>query len=1212
MSPTAASLAKYGDIPVNYYSGAPSISIPLFDISSGKLRFPVNLSYQFNGLKTEEIAGWVGLGWALNAGGSISRTVRGTADEDMNGYMNASSMSVQYMINHPSDPNVEYNLKQAGKGLYDLEPDIFFFNFLSYSGKFYYCQEDQKFYTLPKENLTITYNSLQNIFTILTPDGNKFIFDKREITTTTGQLCGSPPPPGSNITSTTTWYLSAIKNSDETESINLEYTDGVYTFEHFSSETKYFLTAYSGSYYDLPPPEYGYRKCTQSSTISAKRLSYVYFRNGYLKFSLSTADRCDLPGERALNKIELFDNSNNFIKGYTLAYNYFGDVGSPEACNYPNNLSLRLKLASIQEEGTAGTASINPYMFEYEEDGIFPSRLSNSQDYWGYYNTVTANQTLIPPSMYVHASGSVLFLDGADRKPNYNGAKLGSIKKIVYPTKGTTEFMFENNEVKDSWIQPDFQWHQEAMEGDHLGVQTYYEKIFTVNESPSFYNFNNPDGGAFIDYGVAEAGCPITQQANTCAVLSIEGLSPGTIGFVLSSESFSGRYLPNGTYKMTASFSQNPPNFQDFYFYIKWRKPVINNSNQVGGIRIKQIKDFDGIDHSKDIIRTFSYHSDQDGLSSGTVYSYPYDHTTTFSDEYYSETPDCIWLPLYRTYLKRSSLSNYPLVSAGGGGYVGYTQVTESAGQNGENGRSVYYYRAYPDLLNSTFPFTATSREWRRGLLLESRSYQQGDILKTKESNTYDEFSEYDPQISKVALGLKTGFNKNVSNGNQVCGNPFPAWLFQLKEQAAIPLVEEFETLAGKSILVAKSSTSYEASNYVQQTEEYTYNNKNFLPVTAMKTNSQGENIVTKYKYNTDYSIVNNNPAWLYEMQQRKISAFPVEKLVILKKPDNSEFVIGGTITVFRTDMPLIDRVYVFESNSPVPISSFIESYVNGSGTFVKDSRYKEAVVFNKYDQYYNLLSQQKANDIITSYIWGYNQLYPVAQIIGKSYDDAVAESGIDLNIINNSATDDNAMRVELDNLRSLAGTQVTTYTYEMFKGITSETDPRGRTIYYEYDDFNRLVLVRDHEQNILKKICYNYAGQPENCTINCTNTSANWQNTANLRCQQNAGQNTGYQEQEQVDVNPCSPTYNQAQWILAGYNPTACPVTVCSSANCSGDDKKCINGVCETGVRINKSSTYSKGTWTCRYVYRWSDCSESAEFIETGPTACTISPLCY
>jgi hypothetical protein len=47
---------------------------------------------------------------------------------------------------------------------------------------------------------------------------------------------------------------------------------------------------------------------------------------------------------------------------------------------------------------------------------------------------------------------------------------------------------------------------------------------------------------------------------------------------------------------------------------------------------------------------------------------------------------------------------------------------------------------------------------------------------------------------------------------------------------------------------------------------------------------------------------------------------------------------------------------------------------------------------------------------------------------------------------------------------------------------MTSQCDINNHVIYYEYDGFGRLSLVRDQDQNILKKYCYNYAGQPEDC----------------------------------------------------------------------------------------------------------------------------------
>ena len=61
---------------------------------------------------------------------------------------------------------------------------------------------------------------------------------------------------------------------------------------------------------------------------------------------------------------------------------------------------------------------------------------------------------------------------------------------------------------------------------------------------------------------------------------------------------------------------------------------------------------------------------------------------------------------------------------------------------------------------------------------------------------------------------------------------------------------------------------------------------------------------------------------------------------------------------------------------------------------------------------------------------------------------------------------------------------QMSTYTYAPLIGITSEITPSGKSIYYEYDALGRLSIVRDLDKNILKKICYNYAGQPGGCPV--------------------------------------------------------------------------------------------------------------------------------
>ena len=218
----------------------------------------------------------------------------------------------------------------------------------------------------------------------------------------------------------------------------------------------------------------------------------------------------------------------------------------------------------------------------------------------------------------------------------------------------------------------------------------------------------------------------------------------------------------------------------------------------------------------------------------------------------------------------------------------------------------------------------------------------------------------------------------------------------------------------------------------------------------------------------------------------------------------------------------------------------------------------------------------------------------------------------LNIRIDNNSAG-----TVWFDNLRlHPSASRMTTYTYEPLIGMTSVSDINNRASYYEYDEMRRLKLIRDQDRNIIKRICYNFTGQPEGCTvvpnwqwtgsIRCkpcpSNSSyfmnmrqneekdlnpesptynqlrwtdagtssscvpvADWQNTATaIRCKTISGDNNGEQEREQKDMNPCSATYNQLRWIVIGTNLTSCPIP-CNTSNCWGDNKKCVGGICET-----------------------------------------------
>ena len=79
-SPNAASLGQYGNVPISYYNGTTNINIPLHDIELAGQKLPISIGYNSSGIKVTQEASWVGLSWALNAGGCITRECFGGDD----------------------------------------------------------------------------------------------------------------------------------------------------------------------------------------------------------------------------------------------------------------------------------------------------------------------------------------------------------------------------------------------------------------------------------------------------------------------------------------------------------------------------------------------------------------------------------------------------------------------------------------------------------------------------------------------------------------------------------------------------------------------------------------------------------------------------------------------------------------------------------------------------------------------------------------------------------------------------------------------------------------------------------------------------------------------------------------------------------------------------------------------------------------------------
>ncbi len=169
----------------------------------------------------------------------------------------------------------------------------------------------------------------------------------------------------------------------------------------------------------------------------------------------------------------------------------------------------------------------------------------------------------------------------------------------------------------------------------------------------------------------------------------------------------------------------------------------------------------------------------------------------------------------------------------------------------------------------------------------------------------------------------------------------------------------------------------------------------------------------------------------------------------------------------------------------------------------------------------------------------------------------------------------------------------MTTYTYKPFIGLETECDKNNDIKYYSYDGFNRLLRIKDLDQNILKEFSYKYQAPGPACVV----TTANWVASNVKRCLKTANNNnTGVEEKEEEDRNYCSPTFLDKRWVSLGVTG-ACPVV----SNCTAADKRVINGVCVTGMKMLDPATYDKtnGRWSCVYHYEWPDGARSQFYIE-------------
>jgi RHS repeat-associated protein len=847
-TPTAAALGKYSDIPVNLSTGVPSISIPIHTLSEGALSLPISLSYHASGVKVAEVASNVGLGWSLNAGGSISRAVLDKPDESENGYLATGKNLTTISAYSPTSA--------------DKEPDLFTFNFNGYTGKFF-IDKDNVPRLVPMQDIKVEFTFTTagyqiEKFILTTSDGNRYIFGKD----IERNMEARERPYGTTIFNA--WHLLKIETYDKSNQILFTYND-VESYSYYSKPTNYlYIPKFTGPIststatcvaYFTTPSVTSITLTPIRTSIHNARLEKIETSTEIVNF-LFEKERLDLQqGENnpsgakrdQLTKIEIKPKIGELVcKQFELEQENL-DCDVTTACGeiVPHlSTTKRLRLNKVTEKSCKTNESIvnPPYVIQYEA-GKLPYLLSRKVDHWGFSNQV------YPLAMNVPCDDPLSIPDrNVNRETNPNAVKIGNIKKITYPTGGYTEFAFEPNTgtivsnkaqnvvaISNNTSLPASVPAQlgatQMIASNTKFLYTFQPISFTTNQikySQYHLKLEPFQGNAVITLFIRNTVSQIvaTLSFNAAATSNTSSSSNEILGHLSSLATFTSGQL----YTISIELSRNPSPLivsPNGVFSFNISDPDIKTNQTVGGLRIQKITTCDATTNCNVIEKTYEYTDESNTtISSGLVYNkprYKFEHSTNnplvtinISDEIYIDQPI---IPL----------GDYD------GYHISYSRVVENFKDNGKKIHRFFEAKRAIDIAgqNISYPQAPATFQEDKGQLSSTTTQNNSSVeiaSETKKPSTL----LYNQPIFGLAY---KAFTIPVSNPDySSCFVYLRAYIYPLKTYA-YRLEESVETIDN-----VKTTTAY----------GYNANKKYLMPNKVTTTNSDGKQTVVDTKYWSD------------------------------------------------------------------------------------------------------------------------------------------------------------------------------------------------------------------------------------------------------------------------------------------------------------------------------------------------------------------------
>jgi len=505
-SPDALSIGKFGEVPVDLFTGRVNINIPIYTIKEYDIEIPVSISYHGGGIKVNEEAEPIGLGWTLNVGGVISRSMCGMPDE-LNSteavgydYMNNSISGHQgysnrrefvdvltkrsldynpmekyrFNLNNNSDCYLgflsEVYGKQYDEGHFDTAQDTYNFNFMGISGNFVF-DKMKNCIIQSNDGISINYNKTNGCFEATDANGYMYKFEAIELQSyryRANYSWNSQPwheLPEYTFKYPGSWWLSSITSpTGETVTFNYLKNENVSCLDlDYSKSLIYYEREIIGTYQSNIGETVLYQDSVKT-VIAYFNPVYndIYYTKKIQKY-ISPLYNNQILDKMTLTSIETKNSKVNFVynngncipilKQVNVRHNKLDESHADKVIKLcqSNFITIenttRLRLDSIREFGETGIDTCSrSHKFTYIETDNWNNNIIPSKNsiQRDHWGYWAPDGGKFPSP--VNYFGRFNYGNGIVlRTANELGAQSGILSSITYPTGGRTELKWEPN-----------------------------------------------------------------------------------------------------------------------------------------------------------------------------------------------------------------------------------------------------------------------------------------------------------------------------------------------------------------------------------------------------------------------------------------------------------------------------------------------------------------------------------------------------------------------------------------------------------------------------------------------------------------------------------------------------------------------------------------------------------------------------------------------